>query len=45
MDGAEEILKEEEVTFWNELLARYLFPLEESKKQQEKTKDELLELR
>ena len=42
MDGAEEILKVEEVTFWNnELFDRYLLPLKENKNQQKKIKDEL----
>ncbi|XP_067668564.1 chitin synthase chs-2-like isoform X1 [Haliotis asinina] len=34
-----------EVTFWKELIERYLLPLEENKEQQEKIKNDLLELR
>ena len=45
LDGTTEILKQEEVKFWNELIDTYLFPLEGDKKQQEKIQDELVELR
>ncbi|WAR10037.1 CHS2-like protein [Mya arenaria] len=43
--SAQEYIKPDETKFWVELIASYLFPLEEDKKQQAKTKEELLELR
>ena len=45
LGGTTEILKQEEVKFWKELIDTYLFPLEGDKKQQEKIQDELVELR
>ena len=45
MEGSVETIREEETVFWNELIKTYLYPLEGDKKQQEKTQEELLELR
>lgn len=44
-DSVTETLKQDEATFWRELINAYLFPLEGDKKQQEKTQEELIELR
>ncbi|KAL3854141.1 hypothetical protein ACJMK2_013419, partial [Sinanodonta woodiana] len=45
LDGALETLTSTEISFWQELIRTYLFPLEGDKKKQEAIQAELLELR
>ncbi|KAK6165560.1 hypothetical protein SNE40_022466 [Patella caerulea] len=44
-DGAVEVLDQNEINFWNDLIDTYLFPLEKDEKHEKKMQGDLLELR
>ncbi|XP_048237709.1 chitin synthase chs-2-like isoform X3 [Haliotis rufescens] len=43
--GPKELVNDEEIRFWNELIGKYLFPLDKDEKNEKKMKEDLLELR